>query len=212
MKSDAVITSKKPDLYEQDLPEQRYRHYMSKGMITVDTETRGLNVLRDRLCMVQLCDDEGTVSLVRYRNASAPLLKELLEAPAPLKVFHFARFDLAVLKHYLNCEVRPIFCTKVASKLVRTYTDRHSLKDLGRELLGLEMDKTDQSSDWARPDLTDSQLEYAANDVRLLIPIYKQMVVLLEREGRHELAERLFKALPVVAEVDVGGWKDIFEH
>lgn len=211
MKVDAVMT-RKPDLYEQDLPEERFRHYMSKSVITVDTETRGLNVLRDRLCLIQLCDDEGIVSLVRYCNASAPRLKELLEAQAPLKVFHFARFDLAVLRHYLNCEVNPIFCTKVASKLVRTYTDRHSLKDLGRELLGLEMDKTDQSSDWARPDLTDSQLEYAANDVRLLIPIYKQMVVLLEREGRLGLAERLFKALPVIAEVDVGGWKDILEH
>ena len=212
MKSDALVPSKRPDLYDQDLPEDRFRHYMSKAVITVDTETRGLNVLRDRLCLVQMCDDEGTVSLVRYRNASAPRLKELLAAQSPLKVFHFARFDLAVLKHYLNCDVKPIFCTKVASKLVRTYTDRHSLKDLGRELLSLEMDKTDQSSDWARPDLSESQLEYAANDVRLLIPIYKQMAALLEREGRAELAERLFKALPVVAEVDVGGWKDIFEH
>ncbi|HEY9870111.1 MAG TPA: ribonuclease H-like domain-containing protein [Candidatus Obscuribacterales bacterium] len=212
MKLEAFVKLRKPDLYEQDLPEERFRHYMGKPFVAVDTETRGLNVLRDRLCLVQLCDEEGMVSLVRYRNASAPRLKELLEAGTTLKVFHYARFDLAVLKHYLNCQVEPIFCTKAASKLVRTYTDRHSLKDLGRELLGLEMDKSDQMSDWAREDLTESQLEYAANDVRVLIPIYRQVEALLEREGRKELAERVFKVLPVVAELDLGGWKDVFEH
>lgn len=207
-----MVQRRKPDLFEDDLSDDRFQHYMKKAVIGVDTETRGLLVWRDRLCLVQLCDDEGVVSLVRFHTFSAPLLKQLLEAPAPLKVFHFARFDLAVLKQYLECQVRPVFCTKVASKLVRTYTDRHGLKDLGRELLQLDMDKSDQMSDWAREDLTESQLEYAANDVRVLMPIYQQMRALLQREGRLELAERLFNVLPLIAELDLWGFKDIFEH
>ncbi|MBI4533187.1 MAG: ribonuclease D [Candidatus Melainabacteria bacterium] len=188
------------------------RYYLTKDIVAVDTETRGLNIPRDRLCLVQIGDDEGVVSLVRYSSREAPHLKQLLEAPSLTKLFHFARFDIAVLKYYLDINVRPIFCTKVASRLVRTYSDRHSLKDLCRELLGFDMDKGDQMSDWAREDLTESQLEYAANDVRVLIPIYRHVKALLQREGRMSLAERLFQFLPTISELDLGGWKDVFEH
>lgn len=212
MKLEAIIQARKPDLYESDLPEERFALYSKRSVIAVDTETRGLNIARDRLCLIQLCDEDGVVSLVRFRGAPAPHLQKLLESDAVIKLFHFARFDVAVLKHYMNAKVSPIWCTKIASKLVRTYTDRHSLKDLGRELLGLEMDKSDQSSDWAKDDLTDSQLEYAANDVRVLIPIYKQIKTMLQREGRLDLALSLFNCLPVIAEVDLGGWSNIFEH
>ena len=216
--AEAVVQSKKPDFYELDLPDDRLKHYLTKPMVTVDTETRGLIPRRDRLCLIQICDEDGIVSLVRYKHqfqASDNLganVKKLLEAQNVLKVFHFARFDVAVLKHYLNASVSPIFCTKIGSKLVRTYTDRHSLKDLSRELLRVEMDKSDQSSDWAKDGLTDSQLEYAANDVRLLIPIYKQIRDLLERENRTELAQKVIQCLPAVCDVDLGGWTNIFEH
>lgn len=218
MRAEVLIESKKPEVFLHDLSESRLVHYLSKGCIGIDTETRGLNIHRDRLCLVQLCDEDGVVSLVRFPEpASVPVhsdtnLKKLMEADRVVKIFHFARFDVSVLKHYLAADVQPLWCTKIASRLVRTYTDRHSLKDLVKELLGVEMDKSDQMSDWARNDLTDSQMEYAANDVRVLIPIYRRLRQLLEREGRLPLAERLFKALPVVCEVDLGGWKDIFEH
>ena len=212
MKLEGLLKTRKPDLYETDLPRDRFEHYLKKPVISVDTETRGLNIQRDRLCLIQICDEEGVVSLVRHRGQPAPLVKELFQAESPIKLFHFARFDVAVLKHNLGIDVAPIWCTKVASKLVRTYTDRHSLKDLGRELLGLEMDKTEQSSDWAKDDLSDMQLEYAANDVRVLIPIYNQIKAVLVRENRLALAERLFAFLPAVAEMDLGGFKDIFEH
>jgi ribonuclease D len=212
LKLEALVQTRKPDLYDGDLPDDRLAHYLKKDVVAVDTETRGLNIPRDRLCLVQICDDEGIVSLVRYQKRPADNVKKLMEDPSTIKLFHFGRFDVAVLKYYLDAKVNPIWCTKLASKLVRTYTDRHSLKDLGRELLGLEMDKSDQTSDWARSDLTASQMEYAANDVRVLIPIYKQIKAILEREGRLGLAERLFEFLPVVAELDLGGWRDIYEH
>jgi ribonuclease D len=207
-----MIVKHKPDFFEADLPSDRLAHYLKKSVIAVDTETRGLVIARDRLCLVQLCDDEGIVSLVRYTGADAPNLRKLMEEPSVLKLFHYARFDVAVMKHWLKASVNPIWCTKIASKLVRTYTDRHSLKDLSLELLGIEMDKVNQSSDWARTDLSDSQLEYAANDVRGLITIYEQLQVLLKREGLTELANKLFAFLPVVAELDLSGRHNIFEH
>ncbi len=216
--AEMLVQSRKPDFYELDLPDERLKHYLTKPLVTVDTETRGLIPRRDRLCLIQICDEDGVVSLVRYKHqfqASDNLganVKKLLEAQSVLKVFHFARFDVAVLKYYLNATVSPIFCTKIGSKLVRTYTDRHSLKDLSRELIKVEMDKTDQSSDWAKDGLSDSQLEYAANDVRLLIPIYKQIRDLLERENRTELAQKVIQCLPSVCDVDLGGWTNIFEH
>ncbi|CAN5617152.1 ribonuclease D [soil metagenome] len=217
MSTEVVLKHRKPELFEHDLPEERLNHYLTKQCIAVDTETRGLIVHRDRLCLVQICDDEGLVTFVRFQHLSDlprdnSNLKKLMEADNVMKLFHFARFDVAVMKHYLNATVNPIWCTNIASKLVRTYTDRHSLKDLTRELLGLEMDKTDQSSDWAKPDLTDSQLEYAANDVRNLHALQTKLRYLLEREDRMHLAERLFQALPIVCEMDLRGWQNIFEH
>jgi ribonuclease D len=216
--AEVLVKQRKPDVFDYDLPAERLEHYLTKPCIAVDTETRGLQIRRDRLCLIQICDEEGIVSFVRYPDrhlvstADHKNVKKLLEAPNVLKLFHFGRFDLAVLKHYLNIDVQPIYCTKIASKLVRTYTDKHSLKDLVKELLGFEMDKTEQMSDWARTDLSDTQLDYAANDVRVLIPIYKKLQGMLEREGRLELAQRVFKALPVVCELDLGGWRETFEH
>ena len=212
------VKHRKAELFEGDLSDERLKHYLSKAVIAVDTETRGLILRRDRLCLVQICDHDGIVSFVRYSGGdqfdprAKSNVKTLLEAKEVLKIFHFARFDVGVLKHYLGADTNPIFCTKIASKLVRTYTDKHSLKDLTKELLRVELDKADQTSDWAHPDLTESQLEYAANDVRMLLPLYDKVILLLKREGRLELAEKLFKALPTICELDINGFKDIFEH
>jgi ribonuclease D len=212
------VKHRKPELFEADLSDERLKHYLSKPVIAVDTETRGLILRRDRLCLVQICDQDGVVSFVRYKGGAQfdpganSNVKTLLQAPNVIKIFHFARFDVGVLKHYLGADTNPIFCTKIASKLVRTYTDKHGLKDLVKELLKIELDKSDQTSDWAHPDLTDSQLEYAANDVRVLLPIYAQITHLLAREGRMELAQKLFKALPTICELDINGFKDMFEH
>jgi len=218
VKTEVPVKQSKPELFEFDLPDDRLRHYLSKPAIAIDTETRGLNIYRDRLCLVQLSDEEGLVSLVKFPDrkklptTSATNLKKLLEAPSVLKLFHYARFDVSVLKHYLDIDVAPIWCTKIASKLVRTYTDQHSLKYLTRELLGIELDKTDQMSDWAKPDLSESQLEYAANDVRYLNAIYEKLKGLLEREGRLHLAEHLYKVLPTICELDRFGYNNIFDH
>jgi ribonuclease D len=204
--------SGKPDVYLDDLPDNVLQRYLSKDMIAIDTETRGLIVHRDRLCLVQFCDDDGVVSFVRYRGQAAPNMTRLLTEPSVVKLFHYGRFDIGVLKYYLGVWTGPVWCTKIASKLVRTYTDRHSLKELVRELLQRELDKSDQSSDWAREDLSDSQLEYAANDVRVLVPLYRKLHTLLERENRLALAEKLFHFLPTQCEVDLAGFKDIYEH
>lgn len=218
MAADVLVQQRKPELFDYDLPQSRFEHYMTKSYLGVDTETRGLIVRRDRLCLIQMCDEDGVVSFVRFPDRTRiptteqTNLKTLFEAKNVTKLFHYARFDVAVMKYYLGIDIDPIWCTKIASKLVRTYGDRHSLKDLVRELLGIEMDKSDQMSDWARDDLSDSQLEYAANDVRVLIPIQKKLEYMLEREGRLELAHKLFKALPVVCELDLGGWVNVFEH
>ncbi len=216
--AEVLIKQQKPDFYELDLPDDRFKHYATKSVVAIDTETRGLIINRDRLFLIQNCDDEGVVSLVRYKHKIeagqrvGANVKKLLEDNNILKLFHYARFDISVLKHSLGAQTAPVFCTKIASKLVRTYTDRHSLKDLVREILGKEMDKSDQSSDWARDDLTESQMEYAANDVRVLIPIYERIKALLEREGRLELTQRVCQCLPVVCDLDLGGFSNVFEH
>jgi ribonuclease D len=213
LKTEAPVKTQKPLLFETDLSDEIFQRYMSKAIVAIDTETRGLKIPRDRLCLIQLCDDDGVVAFVRFTGKEAPNLRKLLESPKVIKLFHFGRFDIAVLKHYMKVDVRPVFCTKIASKLVRTYTDRHSLKDLVTELLGKEMDKTNQSSDWARTDLSDSQIEYAANDVRVLIPLYEKMKVYLEREKLSDLAQRLFDFLPTVCELDLRGWDEsIYSH
>jgi ribonuclease D len=217
LQAELLVEHRRPELFERDLPDERLQHYLSKSCVAIDTETRGLIYRRDRLCLVQICDQDGVVSFVRFQTEEDlprqdSNLKKLMESPKVTKLFHFARFDVAVMKYYLNADVSPIWCTKIASKLVRTYTDRHSLKDLTKEMLGIEMDKSDQMSDWAKPDLTESQLEYAANDVRVLHPLQKKLKELLIREHRLDLAERLFLALPVFCELDLKGWGNVFEH
>ncbi len=217
MKSE-LVKHRKAELFENDIPDERLQHYLKKSVVAIDTETRGLIVRRDRLCLIQICDDEGVVSFVRYKSIddlktdTLSNVKKLCEAPNVLKLFHFARFDVAVLKYYLGINVAPIFCTKIGSKLVRTYTDKHGLKDLVRELLDVELDKTNQTSDWAQLDLTDEQIEYAANDVRMLLPLYTKVLALLKREDRLALAEQLYVALPAICELDLLGWTGIFEH
>lgn len=208
-----TIEKQKPLLFDTDLPDDIFKTYSSRSVIAIDTETRGLNVHRDRLCLIQLCDETGLVAFVRFTGKPAPNLKKLMEDPNVTKLFHFGRFDIGVMKHYMGVDINPVWCTKIASKLVRTYTDRHSLKELCSELLGMEMDKTNQSSDWAREDLSDSQLEYAANDVRVLIPLQRKFIALLEREGLTDIANRLFKFLPTICELDLRGWdQNIYSH
>jgi ribonuclease D len=184
--------------------------------VAIDTETLGLNPHRDRLCLVQLSNGDGTAHLVQFdgRNYSAPRLKALLADPALLKIFHFARFDIAVLKQYLGVETTPIYCTKIASKLARTYTDRHGLKDLVGELLGIELSKQQQSSDWGATKLSESQLAYAANDVLHLHAVKAKLDMMLAREGRSDLAQSAFSFLPTRARLDLAGFEqdDIFAH
>jgi ribonuclease D len=213
-----TTTSTKIKVFNDDLDQELLQHFLKQEFVTVDTETRGLIVPRDRLCLVQIAAPDGTIALIRFtKDSKIPTtaksnLKLLLEDTNLLKVFHYARFDIAVLKYYLSATVHPIWCTKIASKLVRTYTDKHSLRDLAFELLGIEMDKSNQTSDWAREDLSHSQLEYAANDVKLLVPIYIKMKMLLERENLTALADKLFAFLSTISELDLKGWKGIFEH
>jgi ribonuclease D len=198
-------------LHEGDLPAGA----LASGTIAIDTETLGLNPLRDRLCLVQLADGRGDEHLVRFgSDYSAPNLKALLADRSRLKLYHFARFDLAVLEHFLGVEAGPVFCTKIASRLTRTYTDRHGLKDLLRELLGVEISKQQQSSDWGAETLTDAQLDYAASDVRYLHRAHAILVERLAREGRTALAEACFAFLPTRARLDLAGWAeaDIFAH
>lgn len=187
------------------------------GPVAVDTETMGLVTPRDRLCVVQIADGRGDEHLVRFGPGSrydAPNLKAVLADPARLKLFHFARFDLAAIEHYLGVVAAPVFCTKIASKLIRTYTDRHGLKELVRELLGKEVSKQQQSSDWGSPALSDAQLDYAASDVRYLHAMHAILIERLRREGREALAQSCFDFLPTRARLDLAGWAevDVFSH
>lgn len=190
---------------------------LAPGPVAVDTETMGLITPRDRLCVVQISDGCGDEHLVRFDVGSiyaAPNLKAVLADPDRLKLYHFARFDLAAIEHYLGVIAAPVFCTKIASKLVRTYTDRHGLKDLVRELLGKEISKQQQSSDWGAAALTDAQQDYAASDVRYLHALQAELAVRLEREGRTQVAQACFDFLPARARLDLAGWPDhdIFSH
>ena len=185
-------------------------------VVAVDSETMGLQPPRDRLCVVQLSDGDGVAHLVQFRPGGyeAPNLRRLLADPERLKLFHYARFDLAVIRRYLGVACRPVYCTKIASKLARTYTDRHGLKDLVRELLGIELDKAEQSSDWGAADLSEAQLRYAARDVLHLHALRVRLAEMLAREGRSALAQACFDFLPSRAELDLAGWpdQDIFAH
>ena len=200
-------------LHEEDLP----AGVLAPGPVAVDTETMGLITPRDRLCLVQIADGQGDEHLVRFAPGSdyaAPNLRAVLADPARLKLYHFARFDLAAIEHYLGVVAAPVFCTKIASKLTRTYTDRHGLKDLVRELLGKELSKQQQSSDWGGAELSEAQREYAASDVRHLHAMHAILVDRLAREHRTELAQAAFDFLPYRARFDLAGWaeKDIFSH
>lgn len=199
--------------HEEDLP----AGVLAPGPVAVDTETMGLVTPRDRLCVVQISDGQGDEHLVRFRNRSAydaPNLKAVLADPGRVKIYHFARFDLAAIEYYLGVVAAPVFCTKIASKLTRTYTDRHGLKDLVRELLGEEISKQQQSSDWGAPELSEPQREYAASDVRYLHRMMEVFETRLEREGRTGIARACFEFLPTRARLDIAGWadKDIFSH
>jgi ribonuclease D len=188
-------------------------------VVAVDTETMGLNPHRDRLCLVQLSSGDGNAHLVKMGlpeggRLAAPNLAAMLGNPGTLKLFHFARFDVAVLKQYLGVVTQPVYCTKVASKLVRTFTDRHGLKDLCKELLGVELKKEQQSSDWGAAELHQEQLRYAASDVLHLHALKAHLDGMLAREGRTALAEACFRFIPSRAELDLAGWAelDIFAH
>ena len=205
------------ELHTNDLPDG-----LDLGpLVAIDTETMGLRPDRDRLCLVQLSSGDGNCHLVHFRpddagnrDYAAPRLRAMLGSPEVTKLFHFARFDVAVLYRYLGVDCRPVYCTKIASKLVRTYTDRHGLKDLSRELLGIEISKEQQSSDWGAAELTEAQLGYAASDVLHLHAMKTELDRRLQREGRGALAEACFAFLPVRARLDLLGWpdEDIFAH
>lgn len=199
-------------LHKGDLP-----HGLDLGrLVAIDTETLGLNPNRDRLCLAQLSAGANVCHAVQFSadRYAAPNLKKLLADPSVTKLFHFARFDMAVFRRYLEVDCKPVYCTKIASKLVRTYTDRHGLKDLVRELLGVELSKEQQSSDWGASELSEKQLAYAANDVAYLHQLKSVLDGMLTRESRTHLARACFDFLPVRAELDLGGWEetDIFAH
>jgi len=211
-----------PEIVRADLSEDLLQAYLRSKEIAIDTETMGLRTVRDRLCLVQLCNRDMRAALVQIPRESldpgkapetrAPRLKRLLEDPGVLKVFHFARFDLAALRHYLGIRVSPVYCTRTVSKLVRTYTDRHGLKDNLLEFLDVEMDKAARHSAWSNPVLSKEQVKYAISDVTMLLPLMDHLEELLKREGRQELARECFRALPVMAELDILGFDLLFEH
>ena len=199
-------------LYQNDLPDG-----LDLGdIVAIDTETLGLNPFRDRLCLAQLSSGDGVCHAVQFAAGKydAPNLKRMLADPGVTKLFHFARFDVAMFQRYLGVRVQPLYCTKIASKLVRTYTDKHGLKDLVKELLGVELSKEQQSSDWGAAELSERQLAYAANDVAYLHELKKALDAMLEREGRAHLAQACFDFLPWRAKLDLAGWEDvdIFAH
>ena len=199
-------------LYRGDLPAD----FVPGPAIAIDTETMGLNPRRDRLCVIQISTGDGNAHVIQIDSKAkeAPRLKAVFEDPDVLKIFHFARFDVAVLKHSLGIDTFPLYCTKIASKIGRTYTDRHGLKDLLRELMGIEANKQQQSSDWGAHVLSDAQKTYAAQDVLYLHELKARLDQMLEREGRKHLADACFKFLPTRVALDLGGWgeEDVFAH
>lgn len=195
-----------------DLPDELSEAYAKSRLLCVDTETTGLNPLRDRLCLVQLCNEDGLTAVLQVRDYAMPRLKYLLEAAQPLKVFHFARFDLAMLRAKLDARISRVYCTKLASKIARTFSSNHGLKDLTRDLLGIALDKSAQTSYWGADDLTPEQLAYSANDVRYLIPLKEKLDAMLQREGREALALACMQHLPTLIELDLQGYVNLFEH
>ena len=200
-------------LLKEDLSKELLEHYLSCKLIAVDCEMMGLNPIRDRLCLVQISDDVDKVTLVKIEpNVKSPNLKKLFEDQNVKKIFHFARTDLAFLYHWLQIDLKNVFCTKSASKLIRTYTDKHSLKDLLKEILNTDIDKNSQLTDWGREELTKEQIKYAAGDVLYLIPAYHKLIELLKRENRLEIAEEANRFLPTLSKLDLLGYSDFFAH
>ena len=200
-------------LLKEDLMPELLSHYESCELLAVDCEMMGLNPIRDRLCLVQISDRNEKVTLVKIEpNTKSPNLKKLFENPKVKKIFHFARTDLAFLYHWLDIDLKNIFCTKSASKLTRTYTDKHSLKDLLKEVISVDVDKNSQLTDWGRAELTQDQIKYAASDVLFLIPAYEKLIVLLKREHRLEIVEEVNKFLPALAKLDLLGYIHFFAH
>lgn len=199
-------------LHRGDLPD--LSNY--KGSVAIDTETMGLDPRRDRLCVVQMSNGDGSADVVQIPkgHTAAPNLKKLLGDPSVLKIFHFARFDIGVLSHALGVMPQPLYCTKIASRLARTYTDRHGLKDLVRDVLNIDLSKQQQSSDWGTETLSEAQVAYAASDVLHLHALKEKLDAMLVREGRAELARACFEFLPHRARLDLSGWaeQDIFAH
>jgi len=211
-----------PEIVSGDLTEELLQAYLASPDLAVDTETMGLHTRRDRLCLVQLCNRQSRAAIVqvpaealdpsRPAASRAPRLKKVMEDPRVLKVFHFARFDVAALAHWLGIAVAPIYCTRTASKLARTYTDRHGLKDNLLELLDVELDKVTRHSDWSSPVLSPEQVRYAISDVTLLLPLMDRLEGMLRRQGRAELAQECFRAIPTMARLDLAGFELLFEH
>jgi ribonuclease D len=198
-----------------DLSDEQLSEYLKAEAIAVDTETMGLLPHRDRLCLVQICNPQDQVTVVRIARGQpeAPNLKRLLESESTLKVFHFARFDIATLRYHLNIHTTPLFCTKIASKLARTYSPKHGLKDLIQELEQVDLDKSAQSSDWGNAaNLSPEQLRYAANDVRYLLNAHRRLTDMLKREERWELAQQCFECLPTLALLDLMQYQGVLDH
>ena len=213
--ADPLPSAKEFVIFDGDLDSAWTERFHQMPRLAVDTEAMGLVHGRDRLCLVQIADAEDRVACIRIAlgQQEAPHLKALMEADGVEKVFHYARFDVAALASGLGIAVKPLFCTKVGSRLARTYTPRHGLKDLVMELVGVELDKGAQCSDWGRvEELSDTQLAYAANDVRFLLPARQQLEIMLRREGRWQLAQQCFDCIPVGAELDRLRFHQIFEH
>ena len=207
--------NKEINFSHNDLTDDLYNLYKDSSYLAVDTEAMGLIHGRDRLCLIQICNETNLTSCIKIEinNLESPNIKKLFENNKIMKIFHYARFDVAALKCNLEINTNNIFCTKIASKLARTYTNKHGLKDLINELIGVELDKSSQSSDWgSSEDLSNKQIDYASNDVRYLIEAMHKLKMILKREERYELAQKCFKTIPVHSELDILKFSNIFEH
>lgn len=209
------MSLKEFQVVDGDLSAAQLGEYLKAEAIAADTETMGLVPWRDRLCLVQLSDEKQRITVIRIAKGqkTAPHLKQLLESPNIVKIFHYARFDMAMLRYHLDIYVNPVFCSKIASKIARTYSQNHGLKSVLKEMENIDLDKTVQSSDWGdAANLSETQLKYAANDVKYLLTLQQKLTAILKREDRWELAQDCFKCLPVFVSLDLLQYQDIFQH
>ena len=209
------IHSERISFCKNDITEELFNRYKSSKYLAIDTEAMGLYHGRDRLCLIQICNESNVTSCIKIEMGSrkAARIQNLLEDEKIMKIFHYARFDVAALKCNLTIETQNIFCTKIASKLARTYTNKHGLKDLINELLKIELDKSYQSSDWGNTeDLSQKQIDYATNDVKYLIKAMEKLTIILKRENRYKLAQKCFSVIPIYSELDIQHFTNIFEH